>query len=208
MDGIAGSQFDRFFSPFLIITATSHAYERLPAAFRGVVYMPVVAATRLKSDIYDRHASCHHGRNIALSDEILGIGIIRLANRKNDGLCIFFERTDCGTIGIFSPNLFCHTKSCPCLGPARIKSGVGKDFGHFGFGYSVFLCRFEVILERRVGQSLRHEGDHRYDGAVAERKEVIATPHLPEKDVVIEVRELGCELAERVTSGCLLDFDL
>ena len=85
---------------------------------------------------------------------------------------------------------------------------MGEDFGHFGFAYSVFLRRFKVILERRVGQSLRHEGDHRYDGTVTERKQVVAAPDLPEKDVVIEMRELGSELAERVTSGCLLDFYL
>ena len=85
---------------------------------------------------------------------------------------------------------------------------MSKDFGHFGLRYSIFLCRFEVILERRVDQSLRHEDDHRYDGAVAEREQVVAAPHFSEKNVVIEVRELGCELAERVTSGCLLDFYL
>ena len=35
---------------------------------------------------------------------------------------------------------------------------------------------------------------------------MIAAPHFPEQDIVVEMRELGCELAERVTSGGLDDF--
>lgn len=85
---------------------------------------------------------------------------------------------------------------------------MGKDFSDFSFGYSILLCRFKMVLERRIGQPLRHEGDNGYDGTVAERKEVIAAPYFSEKNIIIQTRKFGSKIAECVTSGRLLDFHL
>ena len=49
IDRIARAQFDRLLAPQLIIPATAHAHERLPAPFVRLVHMPIVAAPRLES---------------------------------------------------------------------------------------------------------------------------------------------------------------
>lgn len=85
---------------------------------------------------------------------------------------------------------------------------MGEDFGHLCPGHPVLFGRFEMVLERGIGQPLRHEGYHRDDGTVAERKQVVAAPYFPEEDVVVQVCEFGRELSERVASGGLLDFYL
>ena len=205
---ISGTKYHGFFAPLLIVAAPAHAYECLPAAFGRLVDVPVVAATRLKGYIHHGYTIRHNRGYIALSDEILGIRIVGFAHRENNGLCIRFERGGSGTVRRISPNLLSHAECCPRFRPTGIKGGMGQDFGYFCFGYAVLLCRFEVILERRIGQSLRHEGDNGNDGTVAEREQVIATPYLSEENIVVQTGELGGKLTKRIAPGGLFDFYL
>ena len=66
-------QFYSFLAPFLIPATTSDTYEHLHLL---VVYMPVVAAAWLESDI---EQSAPHVGQIAVTDKVLGVGNVWLA---------------------------------------------------------------------------------------------------------------------------------
>ena len=171
--------------------------------------MPVVAAARLEGHIYHGDSVRYHGSRVTLTDEILGIGIVGFPHGENDSLRVGFERTCrhavCITAG---PNLFCHTESRPRFRPARVECGMGEYFGYLGSGHSVLLRRFEMVLERGIGQSLRHQGHYGYDGTVAERKQIVPAPYFPEKNIIVQTCKFGGKFSERVASGSLLDFYL
>ena len=50
---IAGQKLARGFTPLLIPAFAGNTHEQLSAPFRGMMYMPIVAATGLKSHIGD-----------------------------------------------------------------------------------------------------------------------------------------------------------
>ena len=79
---IARFHFDGVLAPFLIVTATSHTNQNLPAAARCMVDMPIIAATRLERDVKNINLLLRQRLQIALSGEILRIIIICLPNRK------------------------------------------------------------------------------------------------------------------------------
>lgn len=83
---------------------------------------------------------------------------------------------------------------------------MGEYFGYLGSGHSVLLRRFEMVLERGIGQSLRHQGHYGYDGTVAERKQIVPAPHFPEKNIIVQTCKFGGKFSERIASGSLLDF--
>lgn len=151
---IAGEKFHRFFSPFLIITSATHAHKYLTAAFGSLVYVPIITATGFESNVRNGNTFCHDRCEIALTDEIFGVRIVRFADRKNNGLGIRIERTDSSTIRTVYPHLFGHTKRRPCFGPTSIERSMSKNFCDFSFGHPVLLGRFKMILERRICQPL------------------------------------------------------
>ena len=61
----------------------SHTDEKLSATCRGVVDVPVVAASGFEGDVVDGNLFRGDRSKIALSDEILGIGGIRLADGED-----------------------------------------------------------------------------------------------------------------------------
>lgn len=83
---------------------------------------------------------------------------------------------------------------------------MGQDFGDFGAGDAVLLGFLQMIGERTVRNALAHQRGKRNEAAVAEAQQMIAAPHFPKENVVVEMREFGRELAERVLSGGLYDF--
>ena len=71
----AGLQLHRFFAPFLVPTAAVDAGEHLHGV---VVDMPVVAAAGLEGDVAHAADSVEDGE-VALPDEVFGVGIVGLA---------------------------------------------------------------------------------------------------------------------------------
>lgn len=79
-DGIARMQLHGLLAPLLIVTTAAYAHKGLASASSGMMYVPIVAAAGLEGDVKDGHAVCHDRSQIALSHEILGIGIVGLTN--------------------------------------------------------------------------------------------------------------------------------
>ena len=73
----------------LIVPASANSYKHLPAALGSAVDMPVVAASRFKSDIRNSHPLSLYRSQIAFPVEILGICIVRFPDREEDSFCIF-----------------------------------------------------------------------------------------------------------------------
>ena len=68
---------------------------------------------------------------------------------------------------------------------------MGDDFGDFRSGDAVLLRCIKVVCERRVGNPLADERGDGNKATVAQTEEVVAAPHLAEKDVIVEVFKLG-----------------
>ena len=62
-----------------------------------------------------------------------------------------------------------------------------------------------MIAEGLIGKTLRHEGNNGHERAVAQGQLVLAAPYLAEQYVIIELRELRGEFAERIAACGLLD---
>lgn len=75
--------------------------------------------------------------------------------------------------------------------PPRVKRGVGKDFRYLRPGYTVILCGHQMVLERGIRQSLRHQRHHRHHAAVSKGKLALSAPHLAKQYIVIELCEFG-----------------
>lgn len=63
-----------------------------------------------------------------------------------------------------------------------------------------------MIGKRRIGQTLTDERGDRHQTAVAKTEAVGAAPDLAEKDIVVELRELGSEFTELRAPGRLYDL--
>ncbi len=193
VDDGAGKYFHRRFTFFLIPSATCNAHEHLSAAILSFVDVPVVAATRLKSDVKERYLFGGYGCKVAVAGEILGICRVGFAygeyHRAGEGgFCIF-------VFDVVVPHFFGEVERSPCLGPSGIEGYVGYDFGNFSAGYAVLLRSRKVIFERIVGYAHRDERCYCHKAAVTQRKKVVSAPNLAEKYVIVEVGELRGEVA-------------
>ena len=65
---------------FLIPAFSCYADQHLPAAFSRMMNVPVVAASRLESDIAERYLLLGYRSQIAVADEVLGVCGVRLAD--------------------------------------------------------------------------------------------------------------------------------
>lgn len=75
--GFASFEFLGFLTFNLVVASAAHGDEHLGSA---VMYMPVVAASRLEGDVVDgKFRSVEHRREIALTYEILGKAVVRLS---------------------------------------------------------------------------------------------------------------------------------
>lgn len=122
--------------------------------------MPVVAATRLESDIGDIYLLARNRREVTVTGEILRIGRIRLANGEDhlaleSGFSIFSGR-------IFGPHAFCEVECSPRLRPTGIESDMGNDLGNLRTGDAVLLGRLKMVNERIVRYTLTDKRGDRH----------------------------------------------
>ena len=82
---------------------------------------------------------------------------------------------------------------------------MGQDLRDLRPGDAVLFGAHQVVLEGGVHQALGHQRGHRDQGAVPEGQLRLAAPHLAEQHVVIELREFGGELSQRIPSRGLFD---
>ena len=160
VNDIARKQLHGCFAFFLIPSATGHAHQHLPAAFRGMVNVPIVAATRFESHIVERNLFAGNRSKVAIADEIFGVCRIRLADRKNhftleSSLSII-------TCRIFCPHVLGQIKCSPRLRPTGIKAYMGDNLGNFSTGDSVLFCRLKMINKRVVRNPLTDKGSDGY----------------------------------------------
>ena len=151
----------------------------------GMMNMPVVAAAGLKGDIGNAHLAGGNGRQIALTAEILRIGVIGSADGEDHFLLMGFPSGFSGG-SIVLPDLQGHAESSPGLGPAGIESGMGEDLGDLSAGDAVLVGGFQMVAEGGVHQALGHQGDHRYQRTVPQREQGFPAPYLTEQNIVIE----------------------
>ena len=83
---------------------------------------------------------------------------------------------------------------------------MGDDFRHFGASDAVGFCRLQMIFERTVGDALANERSDGDKAAIAQRKQIVATPHLTEKNVVVEMSKFGGKLPKLGATSCLCYF--
>ena len=151
---------------FLIPAASSYAYQHLPAALCGVVYVPVVTATWLEGNIEERYLTIRYFRKITVAFEVFGISSVGFANRE-EHLAL-----EC-SLGIFAfhvliPYLLCQIECSPGLWSTGVEGDVGDDFCRFRTGNAIVLCRLQVIFQRIVGDSLADKRSDCYQTAVAQ----------------------------------------
>ena len=158
-----------------------------------MVDVPVVAAARLKGDVVDDHLLGRDRSEVALADEVLRVGVVRLSDRENH----FLLEGGLGVGGRFGslPDVLGEAEGAPGVGPARVEADVGEKFGNFRAGDAVLLGEFQMVHERRVDDPLRDErrdGDH----AAVVGVEARTVPNFAEEDVVVVFGKLRREIAE------------
>lgn len=126
--------------PFLLIPSSAgNAHEHLASTFRCLVYVPIVAASRLESDVEERYLLCGYGRKVTVASEVFGVCGVRLADGK------YHRAGKCGfgvlAFDVVVPHLFGEVERSPRFRPTGIESYVGYDFGYLGAGYAVLLRR-------------------------------------------------------------------
>ena len=80
-----------------------------------------------------------------------------------------------------------------------------KDFGHLDLRDAVVLGGGQMVFERAIGDALTDERADGNDAAFLQPQLVGAVPHLPEQNIVVEMREFGRELPKRVVACGLLN---
>ena len=165
VDNSAGQNLHSGFPLFLIPSSAGNTHEHLSTSFRGLVDMPVVAASRLKSHIGKGYLPGRYGRQIAVAGKILGVSRIGLAYRENHasgelGLGIV-------ALDVVGPYVFGQTESRPGLGPSGVESHVGNYLSCLCAGYAVGFGILQMMQQRTVGDSLGNERSHSNHTAVA-----------------------------------------
>ena len=155
--------------------------------------MPVIPTARFESDIGNIHLLARNRSQIAIACEILRIGRIGLADGKDhlaleSGLGIFAGR-------VLGPHALGQIECRPCLRPTGVETDMGDNLGYLGAGDTVLFCRLKMVNERVVRNTLTDKRGNRYQTAVAQTELVRAAPYFAEKDIVVELRKLGGELA-------------
>ncbi len=201
--GVARAHLHGRLALLLIPARAGDADQQLAAALGGMVYVPVVAAVRLESHVYEVYAIGGDRVEIAVAGEVSGIRRIWLADREYQ--FALKEGSGVGDRGVVAPHLQRLIEGSPSLGPAGVESHLGEYLGDFGAGHAVFAGRLQVICERAVGDTAAYKRRDRHDAAVAQRQAVGAAPYLTEKHIVVEPGKFRREAAQAVAAGSLYD---
>lgn len=101
------------------------------------MYVPVVTATGFECDIGELDLLCRYWGEIAVADEILGVGCVRLANGENH-LLLEALLLRCG-LCLIGPHILCHTERSPRVGPSGIERTLREKCNYFLASNAVFL---------------------------------------------------------------------
>ena len=105
IDYVARVKLLRRLAPFLIIAAPGDADENLPAAFVGMMYMPIVAAAGLKSHVKNADLRGGERGEIAVPDEILRKSVVGLPYGEDHARGVFRFCIISGDVLV--PDFFC-----------------------------------------------------------------------------------------------------
>ena len=164
------------------------------------MHVPVVAAARLEGHVAGTELRVSERCQVAVADEVLRIGRIRLSHRKVLGKAF---RRGHGAFLVLGPDLLREVEDSPALRPAGIHRDMGNEGCDLGTRHAVLLRVLEMVEKRGIRDALCHEGR---DGehALRLRGERLLVPHLSEEDIVVQMGELRCEGSELIASCCLL----
>ena len=140
---------DCFLAFLLIISSSGYAHENLSATTLCMVYMPVVAAARLKCYVEYSNLACGYWCKIALSCKIPGKCIIRCTYRKyhllsvsSHGL-IFIRKISFSILPYFLGEI----KYCPALRPACIECHMSDNCCYLLLGHTMCLGILQMKLK-------------------------------------------------------------
>ena len=160
MDDRTGQNLHGSLTLFLIPTPSGNTDKHLPATFRCTMDVPIIATTRFKRNIGNRNLLTRNRGEVAITNKILRVCRIRLADRKNHfTLESSFSIITCR---IFCPHSLGQIKCSPRLRPTGIKSYMGDNLGNFSTRDSVLFCRLKVKNKRTIRNTLTNEGGNGY----------------------------------------------
>lgn len=165
--------------------------------------VPVVTAAWFECDVVEGDLLARHGGKVAVADEILGISRVGLADGE-DHLALE------GCLGVVrgrrvGPYILGQAESTPSVGPSSVKCNVCQHLGYLGACHAVLFGELQVVAERRIDDTLTHEGSDGDHTAVVRAKSR-SVPDFAEKHVIVQFTEFGCELTELRAAGILGDF--
>ena len=125
-----------------------HTDQQLTAALGGVVDMPVVPAAGFKGDVGNENGLLRDpsADSDSFADEILGVACVLLT--KTEEAAMILRLADIGV------DLFCHSESRPCIGPACVKGDMGQNLRHLRLGDAVIFGALEMVLKGTVDNAL------------------------------------------------------
>ena len=126
VDHVARSEADGLLALLLVPAASGHADEHLPAALRGAVDVPVVAAAGLEGHVVEGNLLARDGGQIAVAREVFGVGRVGLADGE------YHFALEGGLVacagGVVGPYVLGHAEGGPGVGPSSVEGDVGEHF--------------------------------------------------------------------------------
>ena len=166
-DHHAGRQLHGSHAPFLIPSAAVDADQHLHGV---VVHMPVVAAAGLEGDVAEAADGVEHGQ-VALPDEVFGVGVVGLAQRIGRGRHDLLLALHGGYGGL--------TAQC-----FRHETGISQRHGDGG---KLFLADAHIQGTAHMGLQLRHHAFKAAEGADSHQLSVGIGQHVAGEDVAEKV---------------------
>ena len=122
------------------------ADEDLPAATRGMVDVPVVAASRFECHVVDDEwiTRCAHLLEVGTSGEVLRVAVVRFAHAEEPAVFLLLCLVTRGIGGI---HFLCHRECRPCVRPACVESDMRKNRCHFVAGHAVGAGGLKMVFE-------------------------------------------------------------
>lgn len=158
IDHIARLEWNGRLAPLLIPSLTRHTDKHLACA---MMYMPMVAASRLKGHVAHRQSRLLAFANIfgsqqgemAIAREVFGV--CRIGTSYGKRQMVGFVRDLLGHL--IRPHILGKTEGSPCLGPSGIEGDVGYYLSYLGAGNAIVLGRLKMIFQRTIGNALTDE---------------------------------------------------